>query len=297
MKRLLLILFLTASASADTRRPALKASSSRLLTKGVKRSSNTALITTTSDGLVATTSLAAAAPAAPKMPSFYWAVLHNWCAPQDTWTLLLLAHPSRRRRIPLAAEASLAADASPLRRTRRLYFLSLGFNLINVQNLVREIVDGAATGKPSATAIALSGRVESVDKILTFLGVGFLAALSDIRGRKPLMAWSSLGFAVTNLIQARTSSSIARLYLADLIDGCSSCMTPVCQAYVTDCSTPAKRAANLGIFQGLSIGCAFILAFPIGGVLGAKHGPRVPLYIAACLQLLNALIIIFITPE
>ena len=74
-------------------------------------------------------------------------------------------------------------------------------------------------------------------------------------------------------------------------------MTPVCQAYVADCSPPAARAANLGIFQGLSIGMAFIIAFPVGGVLGAKLGPRVPLTIAACLQLLNAAIIAFITPE
>ena len=69
------------------------------------------------------------------------------------------------------------------------------------------------------------------------------------------------------------------------------------QAYVADCSSAAKRAQNLGIFQGLSVGCAFVLAFPIGGKLGAKLGPRVPLRIAAVLQLLAALIITFLMPE
>ena len=39
------------------------------------------------------------------------------------------------------------------------------------------------------------------------------------------------------------------------------------------------------------------MAFPIGGILGAKYGPRVPLYAAAALQFLNALIVIFLTPE
>jgi len=68
-----------------------------------------------------------------------------------------------------------------------LYFLSLGFNLINIQFLVREIVDGDAKAKPSPRSIALSGKVESVDKLLTFLGIGFLSALSDKFGRKPLM--------------------------------------------------------------------------------------------------------------
>lgn len=132
-----------------------------------------------------------------------------------------------------------------------LYFLSLGFNLINIQFLVREIVDGE-TSAPSAKAIALSGKVESVDKFLTFCGVGFLSALSDKYGRRPLMAWSAVGFMITNLIQANTKSSIGLLYLADFVDGCSSCMLPLCQAYITDVSHPANLAGNLGIFQGLS---------------------------------------------
>ncbi|KAL7536059.1 hypothetical protein ACHAXR_006884 [Thalassiosira sp. AJA248-18] len=178
-----------------------------------------------------------------------------------------------------------------------LYFLSLGFNLINIQFLVREIVDGDAKASPSAKSIALSGKVESVDKFLTFLGIGFLSALSDKFGRKPLMAWSALGFMVTNLIQAKTKSSIWLLYLADFVDGCSSCMLPLCQAYIADVSEPHKLAGNLGTFQGLSAGGAFIFAFPIGGILGSKFGPRLPLLIAAGLQFLNALIILFVTPE
>lgn len=133
-----------------------------------------------------------------------------------------------------------------------MYFLSLGFNAINVQFLVREIIDGSATASPSPKSIALSGNVEAVDKILTFAGIGFLSALSDKYGRKPLMIWSALGFMVTNLIQATTKSSVPLLYLADFVDGCSSCMLPLCQAYISDVSPPDKMAVNLGIFQGLS---------------------------------------------
>ena len=44
-------------------------------------------------------------------------------------------------------------------------------------------------------------------------------------------------------------------------------------------------------------GGAFIIAFPIGGLIGAKYGPRIPLYLAAILQLLNASILLFLTPE
>jgi len=191
-------------------------------------------------------------------PSFYWGVFHNW-----------------------------------------LHMLSIGFNAINIQFVVRSIVDKTTdfTQKPSPEAIALSGKVESVDRLLTFLGIGFLSALSDKVGRKPLMIWSCVGFSLTNLIQAKCTDSVALLYLADFIDGCSSCMLPLCQAYVTDCCTKETLAASLGIFQGLSVGGAFILAFPIGGILGAKYGPRTPLLIASAIQLLNAILILFITPE
>ena len=39
------------------------------------------------------------------------------------------------------------------------------------------------------------------------------------------------------------------LYLADFVDGVSSCMNTVCQAYVADASPRDRRAINLGIFQ------------------------------------------------
>jgi MFS family permease len=175
-----------------------------------------------------------------------------------------------------------------------LYMLSIGFNALNMAYLTRQIADG--TLKASPASIALSGNIEAVDRIMTFAGVGLLAALSDVHGRRPLMAWASLGFALTNMLQSCAHGTGA-LFLADFVDGISSCMTPVCQAYVTDCSPPDKRAANLGIFQGLSIGMAFVIAFPVGGVLGAKFGPRLPLRIAAGLQVFNAALLLLVTPE
>ena len=187
-----------------------------------------------------------------------------------------------------------------------LYFLSLGFNLLNVPFMIRDIVEGPGTKLPTARSIKLSGNVEAVDKILTFCGVAFLAALSDVHGRKALIAWSSFGFAVTNLLQAfagrapSLESSKLLLYVADFVDGISSCMTPVCQAYVADCtmgSSPGSLASNLGIFQGISIGGAFVIAFPIGGMLGAKFGPKLPILLAAGFQILNGLLALFVTPE
>ena len=211
-----------------------------------------------------TTAGAAVATAAVTPPSFYWAVLHNW-----------------------------------------LYFLSLAFNLLNIPLMIRSIVDGDHRAAPSPASITLSGNVEAVDKVLTFGGVAVLAALSDRHGRKPLIVWSSLGFAVTNFLQAfaagragaSPSSAKLILYLADFVDGCSSCMTPVCQAYVADASPGSSLASNLGVFQGISIGGAFIIAFPLGGFLGAKYGPKLPIAVAGVLQLVNGLLALTVTPE
>ena len=46
-----------------------------------------------------------------------------------------------------------------------LYFLSLGFNAINMGFLVRSTVNTDGSLERSPAAIALSGKVESVDKI------------------------------------------------------------------------------------------------------------------------------------
>ena len=178
-----------------------------------------------------------------------------------------------------------------------LYFLSLGLSVPNLPRVVSSIVNPDGSVGVTPASIKLSGDVEAVDKVLTFLGVGFLCALSDVKGRKALMAWSALGYGLTCLLQGTTKSSVGLLYLADLIDGVSSCMSPVCQAYVTDASPPDRRVINLGIFQGISIGGAFIVAFPLGGVLGSKLGPRVPILLGAAAQLLNFMLIAFVTPE
>lgn len=93
-------------------------------------------------------------------------------------------------------------------------------------------------------------------------------------------------------------SSKVLLYLADFVDGISSCMTPVCQAYVADCTVgSAALASNLGIFQGLSIGGAFVIGFPIAGMLGAKYGPKLPILLAAAFQAISGLLALFVTPE
>ena len=178
-----------------------------------------------------------------------------------------------------------------------LYFLALGLSIPVLPRVISTIVNPDGSPDVSPASSILGGDVEAVDKLITFLSVGFLGSLSDVLGRKPLLAYSAFGFAFTCLLQAQCKTSTAILYVADFVDGISSCMNGVCQAYVIDASPPDRRAVNIGLFQGLSVAGAFILGFPLSAVISAQYGLRAPLYAAAAVGFLNGLIALFLTPE
>lgn len=178
-----------------------------------------------------------------------------------------------------------------------LYFLSLGLTSPVLPRIISTIANADGSSAATAVSVKVAADVEGVDKLLTFLCVGFLGSLSDVVGRKPLMMYSSLGFGLTCLLQASTTNRLSTLYLADIVDGVSSCMSGVCQAYVADASDPASRAINLGIFQGISIAGAFIVGIPISAILSQKVGLRAPVYLAAAVQVLNFGLIALVTPE
>ena len=208
------------------------------------------------------------------------------------------------RAAPGGARSKQPSGTSALRPSFRwavlhnwLYFLALGLTIPVLPRIISTIVNEDGSTDVSPASAVLGSDVEALDKIITFLCVGFLGALSDVVGRKPLMAYSALGFAATCYLQATTQKTISVLYLADLVDGVSSCMNTVCQAYVADASPPARRAVNIGIFQGLSVAGAFILGFPLSAVLAAKYGLRAPMYAASAVGVLNAAIALFLTPE
>ena len=100
-----------------------------------------------------------------------------------------------------------------------LYFLALGLSIPVLPRVISTIVN--TDGSPDVTPASsiLSGDVEAVDKIITFMCVGLLGALSDVIGRKPLLAYSALGFAITCYLQAQCVKTTGVLYLADFVDG------------------------------------------------------------------------------
>ena len=78
-----------------------------------------------------------------------------------------------------------------------LYFLALGLSIPVLPRVISTIVNADGSPDVSPASSVLSGDVEALDKVITFLCVGFLGAASDVLGRKALMAYSALGFACT----------------------------------------------------------------------------------------------------
>ena len=61
-----------------------------------------------------------------------------------------------------------------------MYFLSLGLTVPNLPRIIASVVNEDGTSKVTPRAVRVSGDVEALDKTLTFLGVGFLSALSGM---------------------------------------------------------------------------------------------------------------------
>ena len=90
-----------------------------------------------------------------------------------------------------------------------LYYLALGLSLPVLPRIISMIVNPDSSPQVSPESSVRGGDVEAIDKLLTFLFVGLLGSLSDVKGRKPLMAYSALGFAATCMLQATSAKRFA----------------------------------------------------------------------------------------
>jgi DHA1 family tetracycline resistance protein-like MFS transporter len=84
------------------------------------------------------------------------------------------------------------------------------------------------------------------------------------------MAYSSAGLAIGFLMVTQCRSP-GMLLLAGSVDGLSSCMGAICQAYVSDlCADEESRGKNLALLQGVSLTGAFIFGMPISAIISTK---------------------------
>jgi MFS transporter, DHA1 family, tetracycline resistance protein len=115
----------------------------------------------------------------------------------------------------------------------------------------------------------------SIFSICQFIAAPVLGLISDRHGRRPVLVFSQLGSAigyiilglVTQLNIANVAVAISLIYLARIIDGFSGGNISTAQAYISDVTTPERRATGMGL-----LGAAFGIGFAVGPFLGGIIG-------------------------
>ncbi|MDF0720204.1 TCR/Tet family MFS transporter [Kaistella sp. PBT33-4] len=159
-----------------------------------------------------------------------------------------------------------------------------------VPSLIQELIHDADL----SVASQYGGWLSFVYAFMQFLFAPVLGNLSDKYGRRPVILFALLGFALNFFIQA-WAPTIFWLFVGRILSGVTGASITTASAYIADISDDSNRAKNFGMI-GAAFGLGFILGPVIGGLLG-QFGPRVPFIAAGILCLLNFLYGIFVLPE
>jgi DHA1 family tetracycline resistance protein-like MFS transporter len=118
--------------------------------------------------------------------------------------------------------------------------------------------------------------------------------VSDRYGRRPVLVVSLFGTALGSLVMG-LAPALWVLFLGRIIDGISGGSISTAHAAVVDMAEPEQRARLLGLL-GAAFGVGFVAGPAIGG-LAALFGERVPLFVAAAIAGVNALVALRRLPE
>ena len=135
--------------------------------------------------------------------------------------------------------------------------------------------------------------------LVAYAGAQFFAGpvlgnLGDRFGRRPILLFSAIAFALDYLLMA-AAPTLAWLFVGRLIAGIAGATYGPANAVLADVTAPEKRGATFGL-MGAAFGLGFILGPAIGGLM-AGFGTRAPFIVAAALAGANALWIAFRLPE
>ena len=158
-------------------------------------------------------------------------------------------------------------------------------------------------GTTLATGFILLGWLTALYPFMQFLATPILGELSDRFGRKPVLAISLFGTAISYVVFALgiMMKSLPILFLSRALDGITGGNISVAQAAIADSSAPEKRARNFGII-GAAFGIGFVVGPFLGGVLSDPEvlpwfDATTPFWFAAVLSLLNTLGVLFLFNE
>ena len=130
--------------------------------------------------------------------------------------------------------------------------------------------------------------------LTNFFASPILGALSDSRGRRPVLLIGFCGLALSFFATA-LASALWMLIAVRLVAGAMQANISVANAYVADITPPEGRAKRFGML-GAMFGVGFILGPVMGGLLGAID-LQLPFLVAGTLALGNFLYGFFVLPE
>ncbi len=149
----------------------------------------------------------------------------------------------------------------------------------------------------------LLGALTALYPFAQFLATPVIGQLSDTFGRKPLLAFTLFGTAVSYALFAVgiIFRNIPLLFVARALDGITGGNVAVAQASIADTTEHEHRARSFGII-GAANGVGFILGPLFGGFLSDPKihhvfGAPTPFWFAAGLSFLNMLAVLFFFPE
>lgn len=150
------------------------------------------------------------------------------------------------------------------------------------------------TGQPVETAAVMGGLLMGVFAFTQFIFAPVVGGLSDRYGRRRVLLFAMLGFAIDYLIMG-TATTFAVLFIGRMLSGVFGATYTTANAYIADITAAKDRAGRFGM-MGAAFGMGFILGPVIGGLLG-DIDPRYPFFAAAALAGANVIYGYFILPE
>jgi predicted MFS family arabinose efflux permease len=141
---------------------------------------------------------------------------------------------------------------------------------------------------------AVVGMLVSTYALCQLVSGPMLGRFSDHMGRRPLLLVSQVGTFIGFLILAN-AWALWVVFLSRVIDGLTAGNLSLAQAYISDVTTPEKRARSFAVI-GIAFGIGFLVGPAISGYL-SQYGYAVPIYVAAGLSFTSILCTYFLLPR
>ncbi|NHJ13365.1 MAG: MFS transporter [Candidatus Thorarchaeota archaeon] len=169
-----------------------------------------------------------------------------------------------------------------------LSFLQIGFGIITP--IFPFYIDELGVGGVELGVLAASFALTRI------LLAGPLGGSSDKYGRKPILVFALLGFALANFIYAFAENIFVMIGARAVEGAVSAGFYPAANAFVSDVTDPENRGTAMGyLSMGNMVG--FVLGPALGGILAQFLGIRLPFIVAGLVTLLTLVVLYILVQE